>query len=69
MKYSEVAERLDVLDNFWKQIKTLNEKIKKEIGLCKIENIDSANICTIAINPKEYFEKVKNRTINKTIKA
>ena len=38
-------------------------------GLCKIENIDNANICTIAINPKEYFEKVKNRTINKTIKA
>ena len=35
------------------------------MGLYEIENIDNQNICTIAINPKEYFEKVKNRKINK----
>lgn len=32
---------------------------------CKIENIDNVNICTIAINPKGYFEKFRNRSINK----
>ena len=35
------------------------------MGLYEIENIDNQNICTIATNPKEYFEKVKNRKINK----
>ena len=33
--------------------------------LYEVENIDNTNICTIAVNPKEYFEKLKNRSINK----
>ena len=39
------------------------------MGLYEIENIDNQNICTIAINPKEYFEKFKNRKINKKHKG
>ena len=39
------------------------------MGLYEIENIDNQNICTIAINPKEYFEKFKNRKINKKRKG
>ena len=39
-------------------------KLKKQMGLYKIENIDNANICTITVNPKEYFEKLKNRSVN-----
>ena len=35
----------------------------------EIENIDNPNICTIALNPKEYFEKFKNRSINKINKG
>ena len=35
------------------------------MGLYEIANIDNANICTIAVNPKEYFQKLKNRSINK----
>ena len=27
--------------------------------------IDNANICTIAVNQKKYFEKCKNRSVNK----
>ena len=42
---------------------------KKVMRLYKIENIDNQNICTIAINPKEYFEKFKNRKINKKHKG
>ena len=44
-------------------------KLKKQMGLYEIENIDNANICTIAVNPKEYFEKLKNRLINKKHKG
>ena len=39
------------------------------MGLFEIQNIDNPNICTIAINPKEYFEKFKNRKINKKHKG
>ena len=42
-----------------------DKSTKKVMGLYEIENIDNQNICTIAINPKEYFEKFKNRKINK----
>ena len=37
--------------------------------LYEIENIGNQNICTIAINPKEYFEKFRNRKINKKHKG
>ena len=39
------------------------------MGLYEIENIDNQNICTIAVNSKEYFEKFKNRKINKKHKG
>ena len=39
------------------------------MGLFEIENINNQNICTIAINPKEYFEKLKDRKINKKHKG
>ena len=42
---------------------------KKVMGLYEVENIDDQNICTITINPKEYFEKFKNRKINKKHKG
>ena len=39
------------------------------MGLFQIENINNQNICTIAITPKEYFEKFKDRKINKKHKG
>ena len=69
LKHSKIAERLDVSDKFGQQFKMRNENVKKEMGLDEIENIDNANICTIALNPKEYFEKFKNRSINKKHKG
>ena len=39
------------------------------MGLYEIENIVNANICTIVVNPKEYFEKFKDRSINKKHKG
>ena len=69
MKKLKIAKRLDVSDEFWKQFEMYNKSTKKVVGLYKIENIDNQNICTIAINPKEYFEKFKNRKINKKHKG
>ena len=42
---------------------------KKEMGLFEIESIDNPNICTIAVNPKEYFEQFKDKNINKKHKG
>ena len=39
------------------------------MGLYEVENLDNANLCTIAINAKEYFEKFKDRKINKKHKG
>ena len=39
------------------------------MGLFEIENIDNPNVCTIAVNPKEYFEKFKNKSVNKKHKG
>ena len=35
------------------------------MGFYEVENLDNANLRTIAIDPKEYFEKFKDRKINK----
>ena len=65
---SKILERLDLSDDFWKKFKVQNKKTKKETGLYEIESINNENICTIAVNPKEYFETFKNRKINKNHK-
>ena len=66
---SKNLNRLDLSDNFWKEYNVYNNSTKKQIGLFEIESIDNQNICTIAVNPKEYFEKFKNRKINKKHKG
>ena len=38
--------------------------LENKWDLCEIENIDNKNICTIAVNPKKYFEKLKKIEIN-----
>ena len=69
LKKSKIPEWLDRSDNFWKQFGIYDENTKNVMGLYEIENIDNPNICTIAINPKEYFEKFKNWEINKKHKG
>ena len=45
------------------------KKFKKQVGLYEVENINNANILTIAINPKEYFETYKDFSTNKKHKG
>ena len=69
MVKSKILDRLDLSNEFWKQFDVQNVTTKKQMGLFEIENIDNPNVCTIAVNPKEYFEKFKNRDINKKHKG
>ena len=48
----------------------MDDKYAKNVmGLYETESIDNQSICTIAIKPKEYFEKFKDRKINKKHKG
>ena len=69
LKQSKIAERLDVSDEFWTQFGTHNRKVKKRVELYETENKDNANICTIAVSPKENIEKFKDRAVNKKQKG
>ena len=69
MKKSKVAKRSDVPDPFWKKFDMHDLKTKKVMGLYEAESLDNPNVCTTAINPKEYFEKFKNSSINKKHKG
>ena len=46
-----------------------NKDLKKQIGLFEIENIDKSNIITIALNPKEYYERFHDHSNNKKHKG
>ena len=39
--------------------------MKKQVDLYEAEAIENTNMITIAVNPKEYFEKYKDKNINK----
>ena len=69
LKKSKILNRLDLSDKFWKQFEIYKAGTKKVMGLYEIENVNNQNIGTIAVNPKEYFEKFKDRKINKKHKG
>ena len=56
-------------DDFWQQFGVQKKALKKQVGLYEIENLNKPNIITIAINPKEYFEKYIDKSINKKHKG
>ena len=60
-----------MFDDFWKRfdVQDKSKKKKKQVSLYDIENIDNPNTSTIAINPKEYFEKYKDYSVNKKHKG
>ena len=61
--------RLDLSDDFWEQFNVENKNLKKQVGLYEVEKISNTNILTIAINPKEYFDKCKDFSIIKKHKG
>ena len=69
MTSSKILKRLDLSDDFWAQFDVQNKKLKKQVGLFEVENINRANVITIAINPKEYLEEFDDYSINKKHKG
>ena len=65
---TEIQKRLDLSNPYWAKFNTQNAAHRKKMGLYKVENIDNPNISTIVVDPKEYFEKFKNRSIDKKLK-
>ena len=66
---SKAFDRLDLSADFWKQFDVQNKKLKKQVGLFEIENIDKPNVITIALNPKEYYERFNDHSDNKKHKG
>ena len=66
---SKIFSRLDLSDDFWDQFGAQNEKLKKQVGLFEIENINQVNIIMIALNPKECYEKFEDHSNNKKHKG
>ena len=66
---SKIFERLDLSDDFWDQFGIQNKKFKKQVGLFEIESINKANVITIALNLKEYYERFVDHSDNKKHKG
>ena len=66
---SKIINRLDLSNDFWAQFGVQNKKLKKQFGFYEIESIDNPNILTVSVNPKEYFEKYRDKTSNKKHKG
>ena len=69
MTESKIFDRLDLSAELWKQFNSWNKDLKKQVGLFEIENIDKPNIITIALNPKEYYERFFDHSDNKKHKG
>ena len=66
---SKVFDELNLFADFWKQFDVQNKKLKKQVGLFEIGDIDTPNVVTIAVNPKEYYERYKDHSDNKKHKG
>ena len=69
MVNSKIFERLDLSNEFWSQFNKCDTSTEKQVGLYEVEGIGNSNLITITVNPKEYFEKYKDKNLNKNHKG
>ena len=69
MLKSKIFDRFDLSAEYFEQFNCHNENLQKHVGLFEIENIDRPNIITIALNPKEYYERFSDHSDNKKHKG
>ena len=58
MLKSKIFDRLDLLAEFQEHFNCQNENLRKRVGYFEIENIDKPNLRTVALNRKEYYERL-----------
>ena len=61
--------KLDPSHDYNKKFHIHNGNLRKQMGLYEVKNIGNLNVCTVAINPKEYLEKFWNKSISKKHKG
>ena len=66
---TQIADRFDKSDYFWKQLNVHDASNKNVLGLYEVESIDDPCLVTLAVNPKEYFEYFQSQRINKKHKG
>ena len=66
---TEIRERFDKSDEFWKRFNVQDPKDQKVLGLYEVEHINDPCYVTLSVNPKEYFEHFKSQSINKKHKG
>ena len=66
---SKIFDRLDLSAEFYEQFNCRNEDLRKRVALFEIESIDKPNVITIAVNPKEYYERLFDHSDNKKHKG
>ena len=69
MLQSKIFDRLDLSHEYCAKFNCRNKDLKKRVGYFEVENTDKANIITIALNPKEYYERFVNTADNKKHKG
>ena len=69
MLNSKIFNRLDRSDKYFEQFNARDVTLKKKVGYFEIEQIDKDNIITIALNPKEYYERFIDSSFNKKHKG
>ena len=69
MLNSKIFNRLDRSDKYFEQFNARDVTLKKKVGYFEIEQIDKDNIITIALNPKEYYERFIDSSYNKKHKG
>ena len=69
MLKSKVFDRLDLSAEYYEKFNCQNKNLRKRFGFFEVENIDKANIITIALRPKKYYERFADTTDNKKHKG
>ena len=66
--YTEICHRFDKSDEFWRRF-GVHCPQNQSLGLYEVEHIDDPCYVTLAVNPKEYLEYFKSKTVNKKHKG
>ena len=69
MLKSKIFDRLVLSAEFCEQFDCRNENLKKRVGFFEIGSINKINVTTIALNPKEYYERLIDHSDNKKHKG
>ena len=66
---SKIFDRLDLSAEFYEQFNCRNEDLRKRVGFFETESIDKPNVITIALNPKECYDRFLDHSDNKKHKG